>query len=197
MIFQWSMYYLAFAPLWICVLFMDVMSLIHGTQNPWTERISIILIPIAFLIALSVMKRHLKPDKRISQKNSLKSASEEKLLTAEFLATFIFPLFAFEFTTWEGMVIFAIFFFVFGWLCIRHNYFCTNIMLDVFGYRIYACDLVNSNDVQFEKKILSKRDLTLCTGTNIYAKGLNNDYSLDCFEDGDLEEDNEWPFVIR
>lgn len=191
MMFQWSMYYLSFTPLWICVLFMDVMSLFHKTESPWTERISIILIPITFLIALFVMKSHLKPDKRGTQKNSLETASEEKLLTAEFLATFIFPLFAFEFTTWEGMVIFAIFFIVFGWLCIRHNYFCTNIMLDVLGYRIYACELVDSNDVEFEKKILSKRDLTLCTGTYIYGKGLNNDYSLDCFEKGNLEEDDE------
>lgn len=170
---------------------MDVMSLIHKTPDAWTEKMSIILIPVVFFVALINMKRHLRPDKRGAQKSSLESASEEKLLTAEFLATFIFPLFAFEFTTWEGMVIFAIFFLVFGWLCIRHNYFCTNIMLDVLGYRIYACHLVDSNDVEYEKKIISKRDLSLCTGTYIYAMGLNNDYSMDCFHKGDLEQGEE------
>lgn len=187
MIFQWSMYYLSFAPLWVCVLFMNAMSLIHGTSSPWTERISILLIPTMFIIAFAVMKRHLKPNKSGSQKFGLETSSEEKLLTAEFLAAFILPLFAFDFTSWEGIALFSIFFFVFGWLCYRHNYFCTNIVLDISGYRIYDCGLVDSNDVEVRKKIISKRNLTMCTGTYIFAKGLNNDYSFDCFVKGDIE----------
>ena len=105
---------------------------------------------------------------------------------------FIIPLFAFIFPTWEGMTLFGFFFLVFGWRCVRHNFFCTNIMLDVFNSRIYECKIVDGREVEIERKIISKRKLKLCQGTYIYSKGLNNDYGFDCFEPGDIQtEENE------
>lgn len=192
MLLQWSMYYLSFTPLWVSVLFMEIMSLRHGAEYRGTEIVSLVLIPVIFIIAVFKMKNGLKPTKTGAVKYELEEAVEEKLVTAEFLATFIIPLFAFDFTTWEGMVLFGFFFLVFGWLCVRHNYFCTNIMLDVFNYRIYECKMVDGQEVEIERKIISKRNLKLCQGTYIYSKGLNNDYGFDCFEPGDIEnEENE------
>ena len=180
MILQWSMYYLSFAPLWLSVLFMDVMSLVKGTANAGVEWISIVLIPVAFVVCLIIMLRHLKPGPTNSQKYTLKSAEEEKFLTAEFLFSYIFPLFAFDFTQWEGMALFALFFLIFGCLCAHHNYFCTNIMLDIFKYKIYSCDLIDSDLQTIHKKVVSHRELRLCCDDSIYAKGLNNDYFIDC-----------------
>ena len=54
-------------------------------------------------------------------------------------------------------------------------------MLDVLRYRIYECKLVDSQDIEIERKIISKRYLRLCTEI-IYVRGINNDYSVDCFE---------------
>lgn len=178
---QWSMYYLSFTPLWISIIFIEVMSLIHVTDSLWTEKIALIAIPVFFFAALIVMVRGLRTTKIGSQRYRIKEAREEKLITAEFLATFIIPLFTFDFTTWEGMGLFGFFFLVFGWLCVRHNYFCTNIMLDVLRYRIYEFKLVDSQNIEIERKIISKRDLRLCTEI-IYVRGINNDYSVDCFE---------------
>lgn len=191
MLFQWSMYYLSFAPLWVSAIFIDVMSLVRGTESPWVERLSITIIPVFFIISTAIMLIKFRPIKIGSDKKNLERAKEEKLITAEFLATFIIPLLAFDFTTWEGMALFLFFFIVFGCLCVRHNYFCTNIMLDVFGYRIYDCKVVDNHDVKSETKIISKRNLSLVTaaGMTIYVKGLNNDYGFDCFKKGDLEED--------
>lgn len=187
MLFQWCMYYLSFTPLWVSVIFMEIMSLWHGADNKGTEIVSLVMIPLVFIMAVNVMLRGLKPQKAGAVKYELEEAMEEKLITAEFLATFIIPLFAFDFTTWEGMALFGFFFLVFGWLCVRHNYFCTNIMLDVFKYRIYDCRLVDGQDIETERKIISKRNLKLCQDTYIYSKGLNNDYGFDCFELGDIE----------
>ena len=181
--FQWSMYYLSFAPLWVSILFLNIVNLIEETPSKGTEITSIVVIPLFFVVSLIVMLHRLRRKCAGSTKyKCLKSASEEKLITAEFLATFIIPLFAFDFTTWKGLSLFVLFFVVFGFLCVRHNYFCTNIMLDVLNYRIYACQLVGQYGVNVEQKIISKRNLKRHQGEPICAKGLNNDYCLDCSE---------------
>ena len=61
----------------------------------------------------------------------LVSASDEKFITAEFLMTYVLPLFAFDFTKWDGVVLFLFFFLIFGVLVHRHKYFCTNIYLEL------------------------------------------------------------------
>ncbi len=158
------------------------MSLIYKTESPWTEIISICLIPSLFFVALYNMMKGLKLSASETQMYHIDTVEEEKLLTAEFLFTFIFPLFAFTFTTWEGIIQFGIFFIIFGCLCVRHSYFCTNVMLDVLKYRIYNCELTDTNDVPVKYKIISKRYLRTQKGENILLKQLNNDYSLDCGE---------------
>ena len=188
MFFQWSMFYLSFVPLWLCVLFQDMMSLIHKTEWPKTEIISICLIPFLFIIALYHMKKGLKPSTSETQMFHIDVVEEEKFLTAEFLFTFIFPLFAFDSTSWEGVVLFCIFFAIFGCICVRHNYFCTNVMLDVMKYRIYNCELTDANDVPVKYKVISKRYLRTQAGEGILLKQLNNDYCLDC---GELPEQHQ------
>ena len=176
------MFYLSFVPLWICVLFQDMMSLFHRTGSSRIEKISICLIPFCFLVALSYINKGLKPSTSETQLVYIETVEEEKFATAEFLFTFIVPLLAFDFTTWEGVVLFCIFFAVFGCICVRHNYFCPNVMLDVMKYRIYNCELTDANDVLVKYKIISKRYLRTKAGEGILLKQLNNEYCLDCGE---------------
>ena len=180
MIFQWSMYLLSYSPLWVCVLFINILNLVNEKNNTKVELLSVIVIPIAFLLSFAVMKRKLNRKTIGTQSYILKSATEEKLITAEFLFTFILPLLAFDFTTWKGMTLFLFFFFVFGFLCVRHNYFCTNIVLDLCKYRIYSCNLANTNDDIINKKIISRHSLETKCNEKISTLGLNNDYSFDC-----------------
>lgn len=186
--FQWSMFYLAFTPLWVSVIIQDILSLARKTESPVTEWINIGVLPVAFIISLIIMKKELKPSTTETQHYHLEAAEEEKFLTAEFLFTYIFPLFAFDFTTWNGVLLFGIFFIIFGWLCNRHNYFITNIMLDVFKYRIYSCELLDDNEVPVMKKVISKKYLRTNVGDSIFLKQLNNDYSLECLIRTDEEE---------
>ena len=188
--FQFSMYFLSFAPLWACVILKDIFSIfIDKSESIGTEIISIPTIFIIFLISIVVMKRRLNiKDKRNSQKYDISECKEEKLLTAEFLFTFILPLFAFDFTKWQDVVLFTVFFCVFFWLCKTHNYFCVNIVLDVFRYRIYDCKLVNDDDVEIEAKVITKRLLVRCMDNRMQARGLNNDYLFDCTELKSVDE---------
>ena len=180
--FQWSMYYLSFTPLWLSILFKNAMSIAHGTNYPYTERISFVIIPVIFMVSFIIMTKGFEPSKKNAVRYHIERVEEEKLVTMEFLATFIFPLFAFDFSKWEGILLFALFFLIFGFLCVRHNYFCTNIVLEIFGYRTYICKLRNDHGISLKRKIISQRELrALNFGESLYVRKLNNEYMLDCY----------------
>lgn len=175
------MYYLSFTPLWLSILFINTMSIVHGTDYPYTERISFVIIPVIFIASFIIMKKGFDPSKKNAVKYHVERVKEEKLATMEFLATFIFPLFAFDFSKWEGILLFALFFLLFGFLCFRHNYFCTNVVLEILGYRTYVCELRNDHGLLLERKIISQRELrALNPGKSLYIRKLNNEYMLDC-----------------
>jgi len=180
MIFQLSMYYMSFVPLWISVIIMDAKSLWYDkTINPWTEYISIACIVICSILSFFVMRKGLNSGNNQNRNQAeLKEAKEEKFLIAEFLMAYIFPLFAFDFSEWVGVVLFLIFFGIFGWQCITHKYLCVNVVLDMMGYKVYDCKL-NDEGAEIEKKILSKRKLRSETNHSLVYTAINNDYVID------------------
>lgn len=185
MTFQLSMYYLSFSPLWVSILFIEAMSIVHKADNIGVEILSIIFIPIFFIIALTIVKKNIKVSVVGSTEYVLCKAKEEKLMTAEFLGAYVIPLFAFDFVSWEGMLLFLFFFCVFGYLCIHHNYFCTNIVLDILKYRIYDCELTDMNGISSNIRVISTRNMRLHYTDAICLRKMNNEYSIDCCEDED------------
>ena len=91
---------------------------------------------------------------------------------------YIFPLFAFDFTHWDGVILFIIFFGIFGWQCISHNYLCVNVVLDVMKYRVYTCKLC-VDEIEVEKSVISKRKLRSKGNTRLTYSAINNDYVID------------------
>ena len=77
------------------------------------------------------------------------------------------------------MLLFLIFFLTLGFLCIRHNYFSVNIILEVVNFRFYNCKVENDDGVIIEQRIISHRRLSGCIGDTLYLKALNNEYKLD------------------
>lgn len=53
-------------------------------------------------------------------------------------------------------------------------------MLDILKYRIYDCELEDSNHVMFQQKVISKDELRLNYDEGIFLKKVNNDYSFNC-----------------
>lgn len=95
------------------------------------------------------------------------------------MLSYILPLFAFDFTLWNQVVLFLVFFVTLGYLCVRHNYYSVNIVLEIVGYRFFQCNMCNSDNVTTERLIISKQRLNELVGTDIYVTALNNEYNLD------------------
>lgn len=179
-LFSISLYFVSFLPLWVSVIFIDILSIVENQIDRGTEFISICCILIALAVSIVVIYHEIhKHGKEGSTKQTIKVVKEEKSITAEFLLSYILPLFAFDFTLWNQVVLFLIFFITLGYLCIRHNYYSVNIMLEIAGYRFFQCSLLNSDNVKTEHLIMSKQRLNELIGTDIYVVALNNEYRLD------------------
>ena len=151
------MFFLAFAPLWISVLFIDIKSICEGNPNIWTEIISVSLLLSVSVISMIVLMCELDPRNTTGQQEyRIISAKEEKTITAEYLLSYILPLFAFDFTVWNEVVLFLVFFLVLAFLSIRHNYFSVNIVLELMCYRFYSCELENEDGVSISKIVVCK-----------------------------------------
>ncbi len=146
----------------------------------WTEWISIGCILICAVICLTVLLFSISAEGRNgSITYRLNSAKEQKSITAEYLLSYILPLFAFDFTHWDQVILFLIFFGILGFLCIRHNYFSVNIILEVANFRFYECSLKNDDGIEIETLILSNRKLNSMYGKRLSLKPINNEIKLD------------------
>lgn len=106
------MYVTSFFPLWISIVFIDVVSIIEKHDvNTYTEWISMFSIILANVIAYVLIAIWLSIDgKNPSSEMRLISAKEEKRISAEFLLSYVLPLMAFDFTVWSSMIIFLFLF---------------------------------------------------------------------------------------
>lgn len=172
------LYYISFAPLWLAIIFMDVKNIVQQENNLYTEKIMIMGIIILFIIS-SIIAHNLMTDKRKSnsEKYTIVNARKSKNITIEFFLAYILPLFAFDFTKWDQVFIFFIFFVSLGFLCIKHNYFTANIVLELLKYDFYECTLKNTDGEEIEKYIISKKNLLY--EDNIYLKSINNEYMIE------------------
>lgn len=179
---SFSMYFLSFVPLWITILFIDIKSLIDVGGDKWTEIISISGILLGLLVSLIILfiKFFVIDDEKYVL--TIQEVKESKTITADFLLSYILPLFAFDFTQWDEVVKFLIFFLMFGFLCVRHNNFSVNIVLEFMHYRMYECSLMNADGKEVERTIISKNILSTSKGKDIRVKILNNEYYLDLYD---------------
>lgn len=118
------------------VLFIDTKSLFVGGDNKGTEIISIVCILTFFLAAIIYLLCYFRSNSGFFEEYEIVKAHESKMITAEFLLSYILPLFAFDFCIWDQVVEYLIFFSILGFLCIRHNYFSVNIILEIMKYKI-------------------------------------------------------------
>lgn len=179
MIFEFSMYFLSFLPLWVSILIIDVVNCTREEENLGTEKLSIALILLGILVFSFIAWRWLtRKSSQNREKYILEYAKEERFITAEFLMTYVIPLFAFDFTRWDGMVLFLWFFIVFGVLVHRHKYFCTNLALEFCGYRVFDCRLAISGQT-ISKHIVSRNELVGYIGKTIRTQKYNDDYHFE------------------
>ena len=180
-LFTLCLFFLSFAPLWLSVLFLDGMSIYSGAESVCTEWISIVCILLGTFVSCLVVYRHLK-SRGMANTMSLKvlARHEEKTITAEFLLSYILPLFAFDFTVWKQVVLFLIFFCTLAFLCVSHRHFSANVVLELAGYRFYRCTLQDRDGNESEKIVVSRKTLAYSVSSTITVRTLNNEYLLAC-----------------
>ena len=177
---SFSMFFLSFFPLWVSILFIDIKSIVEKQASIVTEQYSIGVILILFTISLIILMLSFnKKDRNGAQEYIIEDVEEEKTITAEYLLSYILPLFAFDFTVWHQVVLFLVFFSVLAFLCIRHNYFSVNVFLELLGYRFYRCKLQNDDKVTISKVIISKERLLNRKTERILTHPINNEYATD------------------
>ena len=180
LIFSASMFFLSFMPLWISVLFIEITSLIEGTESVWTEWIVLLVLGIAFVISMIVLIVALtNKNSDANQEYILLSAKRDKTISVEFLLSYILPLFAFDFTKWKEVVLFMIFFFILGWLTIKYNRFTINLILELLQYQVYECVIENADSKKTETKVISKNPLIVHVGSEICLDSINNEFRIE------------------
>lgn len=179
-LFFFSLYFTSFTPLWLSVLFIDIKSCIENSQSTVIEFYSLIVILIIWLISILIIKMVLfSKYEEGTTRFILNSVKEEKSIASEYLLSYILPLFAFDFTKWDSVILFLIFFVTLAFLCIRHNYFSVNIVLEILKYQVYTCEIENDDQVSVTTSIISRKNLMAKKGEEIRLKALNNEYKLD------------------
>lgn len=175
--FSASLYFLSFIPLWVSIIFMDAKSILEGSSDIITEVISIISILLGLATATIIVFTKFGGKKK-GQPYTLLEAKKIKTITTEFLLSYILPLFAFDFTCWDGVVLFLIFFFILGYLCVKHKYFSSNLLFEIMDYKFYACTVKNRDGREVETQIISRKELKVQINQEIFLRSINNDYKL-------------------
>lgn len=178
-VFSCSMFFLSFTPLWLSVIFIDVVSIITKEQDLWTEKISICCIGICFVISGLLLLRYLKTERPNGTKRyTVLCAKEEKTISVEFLLAYVMPLFAFDFTKWTQVILFLHIFLVLCWLCVKHKHFSNNVVLEALGYSVYSCSLDSEDNKKLETKVISKNRIKLMVQQDIKVEFINNDFVI-------------------
>lgn len=180
-IFSFFVYFTSFLPLWISILFINIKSFIKEERNRCTEVITIIVIVVVLCISICALMYVLNDkNKEGTIEVTLKNVVVEKTRTSEYVLSCILPLLTFDFTRWDSVVIFLVFFSSLGFLNIRHNNLSVNIFLEIFKFKFYKCEIATENTVII-KYVISKRNLQLNKDSCMYLKSLNNEYKLDVY----------------
>lgn len=165
-LFKMCMFFTSFLPLWVSIIFLDVISIIDGEGNKITEYLGIALIIVATIFSLAYLKYCFsiayKPDTTLIKYPSVRiiKAKREKAITTEYLLSYILPLFVFDFTVWKQVILFFIFFLVLAFLSLKNSNVYANIILEVSKYSYFTCDVAVYNQTLEDITIISKQQLT-------------------------------------
>lgn len=176
-LFSGSLFFLSFFPLWLSIAFIEMKSIYDHSNNLYTEWISLICILLGMLICGAIVINSLSEKNTNGAKEfTVVAAEEEKSISAEYLLSYILPLFAFDFTQWDGVVLFLVFFSTMGFLCIYHSHFSLNVLLEFMGYKFYKTEIMNADKIVVTVEIVSRKNIVAKHNQEVRLRFLNNNY---------------------
>lgn len=183
--FKWNMFITSFIPLWLTIIVADIWSVIEsGIENwllednifcnivkickmNWVAIFVVLTILVLMLVGIMSINQFLK-DKCSNNdppRIKIKRAIRANKLSSEFLLAYILPMIAFDFTELKSVVLFAIYFVMLAFLCIRNSNVYTNIWLEFKGYKMFSCDLeanrMGRAHIYADCLVISKNNLTI------------------------------------
>lgn len=181
-LFKSAMFFTSFLPLWITVLFIDIKSIIDNKVNLYTEYIGIYCILLGLLGSIIIIWGSIKNIKNSDfKKYKIIEATQEKGITSEFLLSYILPLFAFNFTEWDSVIQFIIYFGILAFLCIRNNNVYANLLFELKNYKFYTCEFVwapEPTTKSIQVIAISSKNLCANKGNTIEIASLNKPFYL-------------------
>lgn len=183
--FKWNMFITSFIPLWLTIIVADIWSVVDSGIEYWVygdnmfynfvkickvNLVSIFVVLIIFtlmMVSIISINQFLK-DKRSNDEPpriKIKRALRANKLSSEFLLAYILPMIAFDFTEIKSVVLFAIYFAMLAFLCIRNSNVYTNIWLEFKGFKMFSCDLeanrMGRTHIYTDCLVISKNNLTV------------------------------------
>lgn len=142
--FKFAMFITSLLPLWVTIIFLDLWDIIQSLVDNinlllyLTQIISVAVIFVVCLISIFYLLYflHYKENTRY-RTFTIIAAHKENRLTVQFLISYIVPLIAFDFSNIKDLIVFVLFIFVLGYLCIKNNNVYINIFLELLHYKIY------------------------------------------------------------
>ena len=110
---------------------------------------------------------------------TIKDVHEEKTVATEYLLSLILPMLAFDFTRWDQVVLFLIYYIVLAFLCIKHNLLVANVILEVARYRFYHIVASKDYGVVVERNVITRARLINTKEDNVYLVPINDDWYYD------------------
>ena len=145
----------------------------------WTEVISICCIVVGLFISAIMLHHYLQHGLvNGNRKYTVLEAKEEKTISIEFILSYVMPLFAFDFENWQQTILFLHIFLILGWLCVKHNHFSNNVVLELLGYRVFHCVLDSEDHKQLEANVIAKDNLVLSLQEDVIIEFVNNDFVI-------------------
>lgn len=180
--FKIAMFFTSFLPLWISIIFIDILSIAKKNTNLYTEFISLICISIAIIFSAFVIYGSMNKIKQTDYSPyKIYTAAQEKGITSEFLISYILPLFAFDFTRWDSVIEFLIYFSILSFLCVRNNNVYANLIFELKNYKFYSCELLWTPEQQLKPiQVILISNINLCAnkGNTIKVAILNKPFYL-------------------
>lgn len=180
--FKTAMFITSFAPLWITVLFIDVSAMIQNKKVNSPECIgfmAILLLNILCIIVVLTSLKGITPERY--RPYIVLEATQERGFSSEFLLSYVLPLFVFDFTQWNSIVQFLIYFCILAFLCVRNNNVYVNLLFELMGYKFYTCMLQWAAETGTPPQqciVISRDNLTSEKGNTIKAASLNKPFYL-------------------
>ena len=201
--FKWNMFITSFIPLWVSIVISDVWNIIENVMKTYgscngdfpnygeilldniVSIVVVVVILILMIISVSSLNSFLNDKRSNSEppKIKIKRAIRANKLSSEFLLAYILPMIAFDFAEFKSVILFAIYFAMLAFLCIRNNNVYTNILLEFKGYKMYMCNLETSRlgriYIYEDCLVLSKDNLTVKRDNDIEYWDFDNYIYID------------------